>query len=567
MDLAVARWLVETLRAHPELAVFFALAVGFAVGPLKVAGFTLGNVTATLLAGVLIGQLGITVGGPIKSTFFLMFLFAVGFGVGPQFFRGLGKEGPRQIVFSLVVLVLCFVVPVLCAIVAGLDVGYAAGLYAGSQTISAAIGVATDQIDRLGYSAAQAKAYSDAVPIGYAVTYIFGTIGSAIILAQLGPKLIGVDLPAACAEYERKLGGGAVGFDAGVMSAYRAVELRAYRIDASSGLTGRPVREIFPGLRVFVERVRRGDNLIDADADTVLGPGDVVAISGPHQLLVEQVEAQVPEVHDPTLLSLPATAIDLFVTNNAFSGKTLRELADQPFARGIHLRRITRNMVEMPILPETEVLRGDILTIAGSVGHVEAAVKALGFADRPLEATDLKTVAGGIFVGGLIGAITVQLGGIPIGLSTSGGALLAGLVIGYLRTIRPTFGRIPTPALVLMNTLGLNVFIAIVGINAGPGFVAGLQQVGVSLFLWGIVATSVPMVLAVLLGHYVFKFHPAILFGVCAGVRTTTAALGMIQDAAKSKVPALGYGMPYAIGNTLLTIFGMAVVLLMSRFG
>jgi putative transport protein len=275
----------------------------------------------------------------------------------------------------------------------------------------------------------------------------------------------------------------------------------------------------------------------------------------------------VPEVHDPLLLNLPATAIDVFVTSSAISGKTLRELADEPFARGIHLRRIVRNMVEMPILPETEVLRADILTISGSVRQVDAAVKALGFADRPLESTDLKTVAGGILVGGLIGAASVQVGGIPIGLSTSGGALLAGLAIGYLRTIRPTFGRIPTPALVLMNTLGLNVFIAIVGINAGPGFVAGLQQVGLSLFLWGIIATSVPMVAAVLLGHHVFKFHPAILFGVCAGVRTTTAALGMIQDAARSKVPALGYGMPYAIGNTLLTIFGMAVVLLMSRFG
>jgi len=567
MNFAIAHWLVETLRAYPELAVFFALAVGFALGPRKLAGFSLGNVTATLLAGVLIGQLGITVGGPIKSTFFLMFLFAVGFGVGPQFFRGLGKEGPRQIVFSLVVLVLCLVVPVACAIAAGLDVGYAAGLYAGSQTISAAIGVATDQIDRLGYTAAQAKAYADAVPIGYAVTYIFGTIGSAIVLAQLGPKLIGVDLAAACAEYERKLGGGIVGLDAGVMSAYRAIELRAYRFDLASGLTGRPVRELFPELRVFVERVRRGDTLIDADADTVLQPGDSVAIVGPRQLLVEHMEAHVPEIHDPTLLDLPATLVDVFVTNKAYSGKTVRELADEPFARGVHLRRITRNMVDIPILPGTEVLRGDILTLAGSVRHVEAAVEALGVADRPLETTDLMTVAGGILVGGLIGAISVNVGGIPIGLSTSGGALLAGLVLGYLRTVRPTFGRIPTPALVLLNTLGLNVFIAIVGINAGPGFVAGLQQVGLSLFLWGIVATSVLMVLAVLLGHYVFKFHPAILFGVCAGVRTTTAALGMIQDAAKSKVPALGYGMPYAIGNTLLTIFGMAIVLLMSRFG
>ena len=162
----------------------------------------------------------------------------------------------------------------------------------------------------------------------------------------------------------------------------------------------------------------------------------------------------------------------------------------------------------------------------------------------------------------MIGALSYKIGGIPLSLSTSGGALLAGLVLGWLRTIRPVFGRIPGPALWLMNTLGLNVFIAVVGISAGPGFVAGLQQVGFSLFIWGIVATSIPMLASVYIGYYVFRFHPAILFGVCAGVRTTTAALGMVQEVAKSNIPALGYGMPYAIGNTLLTIFGMIIVLL-----
>ncbi|HZA37278.1 MAG TPA: aspartate-alanine antiporter, partial [Vicinamibacterales bacterium] len=540
-------------------------AAGFAAGGWKVAGFTLGNVTATLLAAVLIGQLGITVGGPIKSAFFLLFLFAVGYGVGPQFFRGLGKEGPRQIVFSLVVLALCLVVPVLCAMAAGLDVGYAAGLYAGSQTISAAIGVATDQIGRLGYPPEQAKAYADAVPIGYAVTYLFGTIGSAIVLAQLGPKLIGVDLRAACADYELKMGKGSAGLDPGSFSAYREIELRTYRVDAGSPLIGSEARQLFPGTRVFIERVRRGERMIDAFGDTVLSPGDIIAVSGPRQSLVGEVEAYAPEVHDAELLNLPATVVDVFVTSRALSGRTLRELAEEPFARGVYLRKLTRQMMELPILPESEVLRGDILTLAGSVRHVNAAVAALGVADRTAESTDLMTAAGGILLGGLIGALSVNWRGVEIGLSTSGGALLAGLLLGYLRTIRPTFGGIPTPALVLMNTLGLNAFIAIVGINAGPGFVAGVQQVGLSLFLWGAIATAVPLVLAVLLGHYVFKFHPAILFGACAGVRTTTAALGMIQDAAKSKVPALGYGMPYAIGNTLLTIFGMAVVLLTSR--
>ena len=558
-------WLVETLRQYPELAIFFALAIGFWIGPKKVAGFGLGSVTATLLAAVAIGQLGIQVPGPIKSAFFLMFLFAVGYGVGPQFFRGLGKDGPKQIVFSLIVLALCLLAPYICARIAGLDLGYAVGLYAGSQTISASIGVATDQITRLGLAPETAQAYTDAIPIGYAVTYIFGTIGSAIVLAQLGPKLIGVDLPAACAEYEKQLGGTAG--DAGVLSAYRQVELRGYRIEAASGLTGKPVRELFPGLRIFVERVRRGDRVIEADADTVLQPGDVVAISGRRALLVEQVESIVPEVEDRALLDMPAEVVDVFVRSKAVNGRTVRQLADEPFTRGIWLRKITRNLIEIPVLPEMEVLRGDILTLGGSQRHIEAAVKALGHADRPVESTDLAVVAAGIVIGGLIGALSITVGGVPISLSTSGGALLAGLLLGYLRAVHPTFGNIPGPALWLMNTLGLNVFIAIVGISAGPGFVAGLQHVGVSLFLWGIVATSVPLIAAVLLGRYVFKFHPAILFGICAGVRTTTAALGMIQETAKSKIPALGYGLPYAVGNTLLTLFGMVIVLLLIGAG
>lgn len=555
-------WLVATLRHYPELAIFVALAVGFWIGPKKIGGFNLGNVTATLLAAVLIGQLGIEIPGPIKSTFFMLFLFAVGYGVGPQFFAGLGKDGLKQVAFSLIVLVLCLVVPFLCAKLAGLDMGYAAGFYAGSQTTSAAIGVATDQITRLGLSAEQARAYADAIPIAYAVTYIFGTIGSAIILAQIGPKMIGVDLAKACAEYEAELGG-ISGRDAGVFSAYRDVDVRAYLI-TEGALTGQPVSALFPGLRIFVERVRRGDTLIEAVPTTVLQAGDVVAISGPRPVLVEKVETVVAEVDDRALLDIAVEQVDVFVRSKVHAGRTLRELADEPVTRGIYLRKIMRNLVEIPVLPGTELQRGDVLTVQGSRAHVDAMVKAVGHADRPAEATDLKVVAAGIVVGGLVGALSVNIGGIPIGLSTSGGALLAGLLLGYFRAVHPTFGSIPGPSLWLLNTLGLNVFIAVVGINAAPGFVAGLQQVGISLFLWGAVATSVPMIAAVLLGHYVFKFHPAILFGVCAGVRTTTAALGMIQEKARSKVPALGYGMPYAIGQMVLTIFGMVIVLLMN---
>lgn len=558
-------WFVHLLQNEPELSVFLALALGFLVGPKKLWGFSLGNVTATLIAAVLIGQLGISISGPLKSTFFLLFLFAVGYGVGPQFFSGLGKDGLKQIVFTLVMMLLCLLVPFACAKFSGLDIGYAAGLYAGSQTISAAIGVASDQISRLGLSPEQAKAMTDTVPIGYAVCYLFGTIGSAIILATIGPKLIGIDLAKACADYEKELGGTVGGADPGVISAYHNIEFRAFKVLASSSIVGKKTIDIAPNLRVFIERIRRGDQIIEATPETVILPDDVVAVSGPRKILVEVVEPIAREVDDRDLLDLQATSLDVFVSNKAVNHKTIRELANQGSARGVYLSKITRNLIEIPILPETEILRGDVLTISGAVRHVDAAVKALGHADKPVEATDLMTVAAGIFVGGLIGMLSIQVDGIPLSLSTSGGALLVGLLLGYLRAVHPTFGRIPGSALSLMNTLGLNVFIAVVGITAGPGFVAGLSQVGISLFLWGVVATSVPLIIAIYLGHYVFKFHPAILFGICAGARTTTAALGMIQETAKSKIPALGYGLPYAVGNTVLTIFGMAIVLLMNH--
>ena len=556
-------WLINTLKTYPELLIFIALALGFWVGPKKLGGFSLGNVTATLLAAIVVGQLGIPIAGPIKSAFFLLFLFAVGYGVGPQFFAGLSKEGPKQIIFTVIVCAMCLLSAVAVSKFGGFDVGYATGIYAGSQTISASIGVATDQINRLGQDPASIKAILDKIPVGYAVTYIYGTVGSAIVIATLGPKLLGIDLPAACKEYEAELGG-SMDRDPNVVSAYRQFDAHAYRVDEASGLAGKALRQEFPSLRVFAERIRRGDEIIDAHDDTVLLPGDVVVISGPRDVLVEKLDTKLQEVSDRELQDLSVEKVDVLVRNRSYNGKTIAEIGEAPFSQGVFLRKIVRNLVEIPIYPNVEILRGDLLTIVGSTRHTAEAVEALGYADRPTEATDLAVVAAGIVVGGVIGALTLTIAGVPISLSPAGGALLLGLVLGYLRAVNPIIGNIPAPSLWLMNTLGLNVFIAIVGINAGPGFVQGLIDMGVSLFLWGIVATSVPLLVGLYLGRYVFKFHPAILFGVVAGARTTTAALGMVQEVAKSKVPALGYGMPYAVGNTLLTIFGMVVVLLMS---
>ena len=262
-------WFVNILRTYPELAVFLAIGIGFLVGPWKFMGFSLGSVTGTLLAAVVIGQAHIDIDSAVKSTFFIMFIFAVGYGVGPQFMRGLKVDGAREVFFALSVLALCLIVPLISAKIAGLELGYAAGFYAGSQTISAAIGVATDQINQLGLPAEEAQKYANQIPVAYAVTYIYGTIGSAIILAKIGPRLIGVDLVAACKEYEAKLGGAsAVETGDGIVSAYRAIEARAFEIPDGSDLLGKPVKDLLPGVRIYAERLRRDGKIIEVDADT-----------------------------------------------------------------------------------------------------------------------------------------------------------------------------------------------------------------------------------------------------------------------------------------------------------
>src|SRR5207244_1197159 len=201
-------WFFTTLRTYPEIAIFLALAFGYDFGKFTFKGIGLGAVTATLLAGVVIGQIGITISQPLKATVFLLFLFAVGYGVGPQFVRGVAKDGVPQALFAVVQCLLCLAVPVIIVKVAGYDLGYAAGFYSGSQTISAAMGLSTDAINRLGLAADQAKNLLNSMPVAYAVTYMFGTMGSAIVIAVIRPKLLGMHAVAACKDHEEKHGGG-----------------------------------------------------------------------------------------------------------------------------------------------------------------------------------------------------------------------------------------------------------------------------------------------------------------------------------------------------------------------
>lgn len=586
--MAIFAWFAATLKQYPEIAIFLALALGYYFGKFTFKGIGLGSVTATLLAGVLIGQIGITISQPLKAFVFLMFLFAVGYGVGPQFVRGVAKDGLPQAIFAAVQCLLCLLVPFFICKFVGYDLGYSSGLYSGSQTISAAMGLSTDAINRLGMAADEAKRLLDSMPIAYAVTYMFGTVGSAIVIALICPALVRMNLPAACKEYEEKQGG--TKELGGTGSAWHRWEMRAFRVAPNgvvNGLRAVEAEALVPNARVFVLRLRRNGVIEEATADTVLRAGDVVAVAGTREALVNIIGERVKlaavasaresvvgmsshgpeEVDDPELLSVPVEGVDAYVTNKEVDGKTLAELAQLPGARGVFLRKITRGATatSIPILPNTKIYRGDILTLVGRTQDTAVTAKMVGVVDRPTDVSDVAFIGAGITLGALIGALVWKLGGVPLTLSTAGGALIAGLVLGWLRSTRPFFGRIPSPTVWFMNSVGLNIFIAIVGISAGPGFVNGLRTQGISLFLWGALATTLPLIFGLYIGKYIFRFHDAILLGILSGARTTTASLGLVCDRAQSQIPALGYTVTYAVGNTLLTIWGMVLIILMTR--
>jgi putative transport protein len=554
-------YFTEALRKNPELAVFLTLALGFVLGRVRIGSFSLGNVVGTLLAGVLVGQLDIHVDPLVKIVFFDLFLFATGYKVGPQFIRGLGKSALPQVAVTVVLCLTSLATTVAAAKIFRYDCGTAAGLMAGAFTESTVIGTAGDTIKRLDLPDVEKTRLQNNIPIAYSVSYLVGTGFVVWFLSSLAPRLFKVDLKAESSRLEKELSGGQE-WGPGGPSAYREWDMRAYRID-DAAWADRSVADLehsFAPERAFVERIHRGGEFLEAAPETVFRRGDAVAIAARRRVLAGGVPIGV-EIEDRTLLDFPVEALDVVVTNKALDELTLAELAER-HGRGVALAKLVRGGEEIPFVPSTVINRGDLLTIAGATRDVERAGKALGYVERPSSTTDVVFVGLGVVVGGLVGLLSVSVAGLPLSLTASGGALIMGLVFGWLRSVRPTFGRIPEAALWVFDTIGLAVFIGVVGLGAGPGFVDGLRRTGPSLLLVGLVVAVTPHITALLFGRSVLKMNPIILLGACAGAGTVTAALRSIQDEAQSKLPVLGYTVPYAIGNILLTAWGPVIVLL-----
>lgn len=562
-------WLIEIFQQNQVIPIFLTIGLGFWLGSLKIKSFSLGPVTATLIIGVVIGQMGIEIPDVVKSLAFMLFLFSIGYSVGPQFFRSLKGEGLKQIGFAIVEAVILVVVTVAICKIMGYDKGMAVGLFAGAQTVSASIGVGSDTIKALGFSADVTTKMLNMIPACYAVCYVFGTIGTAWIIANLGPILLGglKKVKAETAKLEEEMESGDFTPPPGQIIANRPISYRAYRAESNYFRRPRTVAEIEhyiknKNIRHFVERLRIDGEVMEPDPDLLVRKGDILVLSGRRESIIENANWVGPEVSDHELLTFGTEYLPVTVSKKGAAGVTIGQLRLEPFMHGVSVLKVLRNNMPIQIRKGLKLAPGDIVTLTGLHDEVENAVAEIGYSDRATTETDMVFVGLGIAIGAFIGALTVYFDGIPITLSTSGGAIIAGLVMGWLRTKRPSFGRIPKSVNWFMDNVGLNLFIAVVGLTAGPTFLDGLREVGIQLFFVGIVTTTIPLIISIFVANKIFRFPAAIALGCVAGSRNAVAALGAIQDSLESTLPMVGYTVTYAISSVILIIAGMIVALI-----
>jgi putative transport protein len=561
--MAMVDWLHGFLARYPELAVYLAIGIGYWFGSLKFWGFSFGPVTGSLFAGIAIGQIAeVPVSGMTKSFLFLLFLFGIGYSVGPQFMQALRRDGWRPVLLAIVVCVTGLATAFVVARSLGLDPGFAAGLLSGALTESPAMGTATEAINALPLPEAERARLVAHIAVADSVCYLFGAVGVIWFCTTAGPRILGVDLPAEALKLEQELG--IVRTRPGVVSAWRQFELRAYRLPPDAvaiGLTLRQAETRTPEHRLFVLRVRRDGQILEGNPELRLQAGDVVAVAGRRNLLVELIGARAEEVEDHELLEVPVTMNDVLLTNREVTGRKIGELPALEWTRSVYLRGIRRGGADIPIAPGTVLERGDLLRIVGPDAAVEQAAKRLGPVVAPTEATDFVVLGIAIFLGGLLGVLVqFPVGEMRISLSTSVGTLLAGLAVGHLRTRMPLFGRIPDGAVSLMTALGLAAFVAMTGLHAGPIFFSALMEAGVGLFLGGMVVTLVPMLVGLLFGRHVLRMNPILLLGGLAGAQTFTAAMAAVQEKSGSPVAVLGFTPAVPIGHILLTTWGTVIV-------
>jgi putative transport protein len=564
--------MIDMLLKHPEIIVFFSVMCGYGLSQLNIGKSRIEPVAGTLLVALILGiALPVEIPTVLKDVFFNLFLFALGYSVGPQFFAGLNRKALSQIYLAVFICVMGIAASIVLALVFGLDAGYAAGLAGGGLTQTPIIGTAAATVEALPIEAALQETLKAHISVGYAVTYPFGTAGG-IFFILLAPRILRIILKDESRKLEEQLGGVDTGSDPKRVETYPDLSVRVFEL-TNPEYVGQSVSkvELANAERFFsIQQIRRNGKIFIPSSETALEMGDHVALASGRAIVVEDRLALGPEIVDVEVADVGMERYRIVLTNQKIHNKKLGEIA-RGWVGSIYLARITRQLKVLPKAPETVLQMGDVLDVVGGKRNVERLSEYLGTPAQEDDKTDVGYLALGMVIGSLVGLLAITVGGIPISLGTGVGCLVLGLFLGWYRVRRPTFGHLPVPAQVILGDLGLSFFIAIVGLEAGPGLVEAYQTDGLvlflSLFIAGVGVTFLTPLMGLYFGKYLLRMNPVILLGGVTGAGATAAALNPLIDAAESRAPTIGYALPYAINNVVLTFGGPIIVIVMSMLG
>jgi putative transport protein len=552
------QWIIATA---PEIFLLLAVAIGTVFGRQKFYGFSIGTTACILIVSVILGQLGtFTIPALLKTTFFSLFVFTIGYRSGPEFFASLSIRTLAQVTLALVIGLTGLILVLIFAFTLGLDPGTAAGLASGSLTQSSMIGTASGALSQLDLPEKVLNQQLANIAAGYAVTYVLGYILTLLFVPFVAPRLMGVNLKAEAAKLEDELSGGAAPKNENL--AYRKFQARAYRVSSAAGRAVKDIEQEI-GRRTVVERIVRKGADIAPKMDTMLMAGDDIVIAGHTAAIVAARSIIGNEIDaDEILRAIPGNVVEVLVTDRQLHGRSLQEVADcvGDNARGVFLRALTRVGREVPLSPETRIYVGDVMTLVGSTRNIDRAASKVGQVLGSGDRTDIAFLAAGIAIGLLAGLVSVKFGSIALTLGGGGGALIAGLVCGWYRSSQPTVGALPPAAQQILVDLGLGGFIAAIGLGNGQAAWSAVQAHGLLLVGMGTVVTLVPLIVATLFAHRILRMNPVIICGALAGAMTVDAAVTGACDVAESQTPVLGVAVPYAVGNVLLTVLGPIII-------
>ncbi|MFJ7279368.1 aspartate-alanine antiporter [Kitasatospora sp. NPDC098663] len=552
---------MSLLRENAVLAVFTCVTLGYLIGMLRIGPIQLGGICGTLIVSMLIGAQNVSVNADVKNVAFALFIFSLGYMAGPQFFANLNIKGLRFAVLSVMEALVVVLMAIGIAKSADLDVGTASGILAGAATESAVVGTAQEAIGKLpGITAAQSSELQAHVATAYSVCYLFGLISIVLLTSQFFPMLMRINLADACRELWEKMRGAGAGLEAGETAALPGLVGRTYLVSQGEGSSIDEL-ETAVSQRASVEGVRRGSEMLEVSGTLRLQRGDHVLVVGRRQAVIDTGHDLGPETPGVPGLDSPLKVRQVVITDKRVNGQTVDAVrTSRPrVTEGVYLTGIQRVDQDIPAVGSTELHQGDTITIVGTGSKVERFTKMIGAKVRA-DSADWIYIGLGICLGVLLGMITVKLGSANLALGTGGGCLIAGLIFGWLRAQRPTFGAYPPVAAQTMKDLGLTIFIAVTGMAAGPDAGPLLKQYPLLLPLSGIAMVLVPAFLGLFIGRKVLRIEKPILIGAIAGQQCSTPAITAIGNVAKSSVPMLGYTITYTISNFLLPLTGPVFV-------